>query len=87
MSFWSDNVELADEITTDNLPEPWYTRVTEDGLDLYDVPEEIRDKAFNGGSADWFGDQIDAAMLHKDEILLQEALTKEDKPIIDNGVI
>ena len=85
MSFWSHNVELMDEIIEANLPEPWYTQVAEGEIDIYDVPEKIRDKAFTDGEADHWGGLIDAAVMKVEDEQLREALTKDDKPTIDNG--
>lgn len=92
MSFWSHNIELMDEITAKNLPEPWYTRVMEGAIELYDVPEKVRDGAFIGGEREFWADRVDEAKLRGDEMRLQRdyektinALTKYDR-IAPDGV-
>jgi len=63
MSFGSHNPELIDEITTKSLPKIWKNKVESEEIDLYDVPEKIRNKALIEGEADFWGSQIDEAMM------------------------
>jgi len=63
MSFGSHNPELLDEITTKALPEEWRDKVELGEIDLYDVPETIRDKAMLEGEADYWGSRIDEVMM------------------------
>lgn len=70
MSYWSDNPELLDEITTNFLPEPWKTQVEEGRVELNDIPEKIRNKAMLEGEQDFWVTKIDEArMRRKDEML------------------
>ena len=70
MSYWSHNPELLDEITIKFLPEEWRNKVESDEIDLYDVPEDIRDKAMQEGTEDYWGSKIDEAMMqHEHERL------------------
>ena len=62
MSFGSHNPELLDEITIKALPKGWREKVESGEIDLYDIPEKIRDKAMLEGEADFWGSQIDEAM-------------------------
>ena len=63
MSFGSHNPELLDEITTKALPEEWRDKVELGEMDLYDVPEAIRDKATLEGERDFWDSRIDDAMM------------------------
>lgn len=63
MSFGSHNPELLDEITIKALPEEWKDKVESGEIDICDVPEKIRDKAMLEGEADFWGSQIDEAMM------------------------
>jgi len=63
MSFGSHNPELLDEITTKALPKEWRDKVELGEIDLYDVPEKIRDKAMDEGLSDYWGSRIDEAMM------------------------
>ena len=78
MSFWSHNVELMDEIITENLPEPWHTKIMEGEILLHEVPRDVVDDAFQKGELDFWGSQIDAAKMRIDEEHLQKALSQED---------
>ena len=79
MSFWSRNVELMEEMIEKNLPEPWHTEVTAGNIDLYDVPEDVREKAF--------ASEEDEVMLkkEKEEEELRTALTGYDNLSMDYG--
>jgi hypothetical protein len=61
MSYWSHHPEKLDEITMENLPEPWKTWVMDGSVALCDVPSEILDKAANYGEADYWGNKFDEA--------------------------
>lgn len=63
MSFGSHNPELLDEITIKALPEEWKDKVESGEIDICDVPEKMRDKAMLEGEADFWGSQIDEAMM------------------------
>jgi len=63
MSFGSHNPELLNEITVKALPKEWRNRVESDEIDVCDIPENIRDKAMLEGEADFWGSQIDEAMM------------------------
>jgi len=58
--FWSNNVELYDEITTKALPEEWRGKVESGEIDICDVPEDVRFRAACEGEADYWATQIDA---------------------------
>ena len=61
MSYWSNNPELLDEITIKALPEEWREEVEEGNIELYDVPEDIRDKAMLEGEQEYWAGLADAA--------------------------
>ena len=54
MSYWSKNPELLDEITTQALPEEWKDKVESGEFDLYDISEDIRDKAMLEGEREYW---------------------------------
>jgi len=63
MSFGSHNPELLDEITTKFLPKKWKNKVESEKIDLCDVPNKTVNKAMDEGLADYWGSQIDEAMM------------------------
>ena len=66
MSYWSHNPELLDKITIKALPEEWRDLVESGGIELYDVPENIWDKAIIEGKKEyWAGLADDAKMRRK----------------------
>ena len=65
MSYWSKNPELLDEITIKALPEEWKDKVESGELDLYDMPEDIRDKAMLEGEREYWADKTDEAMMRR----------------------
>ena len=68
MSYWSHNPELLDEITIKTLPTEWREKVESEEIDLYDVPEDIRDKAMMLAVENYWGDKYDQAKLQHEEI-------------------
>ena len=60
MSYWSNNPELLDEITINFLPEEWREEVEAGNIELYDVPEHIRDKAMLEGEREYWAGLADA---------------------------
>ena len=68
--YWAHNPELMEKITVDNLPEIWADKVTSGKINLCQVPEDVRDEAFTSGEADYWGGQIDHAMLMKDDLVV-----------------
>jgi len=60
MSYWSNNPELLDEITIQSLPDFWRNFVEYGLLDLYEVPEHIRDKAMLEGEREYWAGLADA---------------------------
>lgn len=67
MSYWSNNPELLDEITTRSLPTFWRNFVEYGLLDLCEVPEHIRYKAMLEGERDYWGSRIDEAKMRHEE--------------------
>jgi len=59
MSYWSHNPELLDEITLKALPKKWRDKVESEEIDLYTVPEDIRDKAIIEGEKDYWAELSD----------------------------
>ena len=67
MSYWSNNPELLDEITTKALPEQWRDLVESGEIDLYDIPEKVQDKAMMIAIEDYWGEKADEVkMRHKE---------------------
>ena len=66
--FWSNNVELYDEITIKALPDEWKEKVESGEIDIRDVPEDIRYKAAIEGEQDFWASRVDEAMMRKKEI-------------------
>jgi len=56
MSYWSDNPELLEEITIKALPEEWKAKVENEEIDLYDVPNDIFDKAMLEGERNYWAE-------------------------------
>jgi len=67
VSYWSHNPELLDEITTDSLPEEWKEKIERGDIELYDVPEEISEKAMLKGVEDFWASMADAVKLRAKE--------------------
>ncbi len=61
MSYWNNHPELLEEVTTNFLPEPWKSQVENGDVNFYDVPDDIKFKAVQEGTEDWFGQMIDYA--------------------------
>lgn len=57
--FWSNNVELLDEITIECLPEEWKEKVESGEIELYDVPPDIVSEAMLEGERDYWATRID----------------------------
>jgi len=66
-SFWSNNVELYDEITIKALPDKWRNKVESGEIDICDVPEDIRFRAACEGEKDFWATRVDEAMMKKKE--------------------
>ena len=66
MSWASDNPELLEELTVDNLPEPYKTLVESGQMNYEDVPQDVMFEAMDEGIAGYWGDRIDEAMLRED---------------------
>lgn len=62
MSYWAEYPELLEEITINFLPKEWREKVENEEIDLYDVPQDIRDKAMLEGEQDYWGGRIDEAV-------------------------
>lgn len=62
--FWSNHPELYDEITINHLPEEWKEKV-ENGMDLYEVPEDIRFKAAMEGEREYWAGLVDRMRMEK----------------------
>ena len=67
MSYWSHHPEKLDEITINFLPEPWKSRCNAGDIEVYDVPEEIRDKAMDKGVEDYWASRADEAEMRMKE--------------------
>lgn len=63
--FWSNNVELYDEITIKALPDEWKDKVESGEVEIWDVPEDIRYKAAIKGERDFWASRVDEAMMRK----------------------
>jgi hypothetical protein len=74
MSYWSHNPELLEEITIKFLPEPWKSQVENGDILLSEVPSDIHDKAMLEGEKDYWGDQIDKAMLTNEDNMIEKSL-------------
>lgn len=59
--YWANNPELLDEITIQNLPESWFSRVSSDEITLQDVPDDVLTKAMLEGEAEHWASKADAA--------------------------
>ena len=59
MSWAAHNPELYEELTTEALPWLWRTWVENELIDLYDVPDYIRDKASLRGMESYFSGLAD----------------------------
>jgi len=66
-SFWSNNVELYDEITIKALPDEWRDKVESGEIDIVDVPEDVRFKAACEGEEDFWATRIDEARMRAKE--------------------
>jgi len=62
MSYWNNNVEKLEEVTTDFLPQPWKRWVEQEEIDLYEVPEDLRSSAMMKGTEDHQANLLDHAM-------------------------
>ena len=68
MSYWNKHPEELDEVTTNCLPEPWKSQVENNEIELSDVPEDIRFKAMDEGTSDYWAEMVSHAMdMHKAE--------------------
>ena len=72
MSYWSNNPELLDEITIKALPEEWRDLIESGSIDLYDVPENIWDKAMLAAVEDYWGEKADEVKMRHKEGRLRE---------------
>ena len=53
--YWANHPELYDEITINNLPEPYFSRVKSGKANLEDVPDDVVAKAASEGERNYWG--------------------------------
>ena len=67
MSYWSHHPEELEQITVDNLPEPYKSMVENGEMDWEDVPQDVLFESMDEGVAEYWGNRIDEAeMLGED---------------------
>lgn len=63
MSYWSHHPEELEEVTVENLPEPYKSMVENEEMYYGDVPQDILGKAMDEGVADYWGNLVDEAQM------------------------